>query len=164
MKTSPHGRPYSEFPNWAGLCPPNTWCRVSPDAFQGILPASLLQKTEPPLVLSSDGAGVTTYVVDLPRIDPPASAIDQELYILAFDHEAGEAYGYFIHHGNWPGRTIRPSLSFLKAAESSGIADHFPFSFVPGGSSGPMSDIAARQDANDFWQEIKRIRSGHSGE
>lgn len=158
MEFSAYDRPYQEFSLWEGFCPPGEWCRLPASAFSGIFADDLLAKTNGVLLLSSDAGDVVTYVADILRIDVPASAIDQEPFILGFDHSVSSAFGYFIHHGGWDGRSINPGSTFFDAVEASGIDHYYPYSFIPPGKSGPMSDIRAHPEADLFWQEMKRVR------
>ena len=130
--------------------------------FEGLLPPGLLEKTNTVFLLSSGTADATAYVAGIYRVDPPDDAIDLQPYVLTFDHQASQASGYFVEHGNWPGRSIRPGSSFFDAIETSGIQHHFPYETFPGGSSGVMSDVSAHPEAGAFWKMMKQIRSDQS--
>jgi hypothetical protein len=84
----------------------------------------LLAKTNAVLVLSPDAGGAVTYIADFLRVDPPASAIDQEPFALTFNHAASSASGYFVHHGSWPGRTVYAESAFFDAVAGSSI-EHY---------------------------------------
>lgn len=159
MKLFSYDRPYDELDRWQELCPKNQRRRLSPTQFYGVLPDDLLDKTNTVLVMSSDSSDASVYVANIYRVDPEASAIDQEPYIVTFNHRVSIASGYFVNHGDWDDRTIHPDTVFFEAIAASGIDQHYPYESIPPGSAGPMSDLMAHQEAADFWNEMKKIRS-----
>ena len=158
MKLSKYNRPYREFEWWNNLCPGGHWKQVSPSVFEGILPQGLLVKTNSALVMSSDSGDATAFVTNLLRVDTGASAIDQEPLILTFDHSLSEVNGYFVHHGDWEGRSEYPGDTFFAAIEASGIEFHYPYDVIPAGSSGLMADLESHSGADEFWKDMKEIR------
>ena len=159
MKFSDFARPYDEYDWWNDLCPGGHWKRVSPTVFEGILPDGLLVKSNAAVVMSSDSGNATAFVTNLFRVEPDVGEIDQEPYILTFNHDHSESSGYFIHHGSWDGRTVSPGSTFFDAVESSGIEHHYPYRVIPPGSSGLMSDLKLHPEAEGFCKDMKVIRS-----
>jgi hypothetical protein len=62
----------------------------------------------------------STFIANLHRVDAPAKTIDQEPYIVAFDHAASTASAGFVHHGEWQRRTTLPDQAFFDAIAASG--------------------------------------------
>ena len=154
--------PYAQYEIWRDICPEGHWKRLSPSALRGLLPHRLLSKANAVFILSSASAAHSAFVANINRVDPPASAIDQEAFFATFDHSASTAQGHFVHHGGWTGRTILPGSSFFEAIGSSGIEHHFPYGHMPQGSSGLLTDLAAHPEAGDFWQDMKSLRQSSS--
>ena len=159
MKLSRFDRPYQEYEKWRGLCLEGHWKRVPASDLEGMLPQPLLEKTNTVLILSSGTPKASAYVTNLYRVDQKDGSIDQEPYVVTFDHSASQAQGYFVHHGEWPGRSLRPDPDFFNAVSASGIHIHYPYASIPSGSSGPMSDVHAHEEAGAFWETMKKLRA-----
>ena len=158
MKFSTYGGSYAEYEAWRGICPEGHWKRLSPSALRGRLPDDLLDKTNAVFVLSSASPSVSAFVVNINRVEPSASAIDQEAYVITFNHSASAAEGYFVHHGQWPWRTVQPGSSFFAAVGASGVERHYPYQHMPPGSSGVLSDLVAHPKAESWWNSMKQVR------
>lgn len=155
MKLSPFDRPYEELDWWREICRGGHSVRTSPPIFEGKLPSGLLAKSNTALVMSSDSPDATAFVTNLFRVEPSEGAIDQEPFILTFNHEQSESSGYFTHHDHWEGRTIHPGSTFFDAIKASGIEHRYPYKVIPPGSSGLMSDLMAHPESAGFWSEMK---------
>jgi hypothetical protein len=92
-------------------------------------------------------------------VDIPASAVDQEPYILAFDHSASSASGGFVHHGNWTGRTTLPGEEFFNAIAASGIQAHYPLQAMPTAGSGQIDDLTVDSQKQAFWIALSALRN-----
>jgi hypothetical protein len=154
MKFSRYDRPYEEHDQWNALCRAGTWRVASPKELEGLLPQSLLNKANSILLLASASKDATAYVANINRVDFPASAIDQEPYILAFDHSASTANGGFIHHGDWTGRTHEPGKQFFDAVSASGIQAHYPLQEMPPSGSGQLDDLKVSSHKAAFWEGL----------
>ena len=161
MKFSTYAGTYADYQEWREICAEGHWKRLSPSALRGRLPDDLLDKTNAAFVLSSASPAVSAFVVNINRVEPSASAIDQEAYVITFDHSASAVEGYFVHHGLWPGRTIRPGSSFFEAVTASGIEHYYPYQHMPPGSSGVLSDLVAHPKAAGWWKSMKDLRQSH---
>ena len=161
MKFSTYGGSYAEYEAWRAICPEGHWKRLSPSALRGRLPDNLLDKTNAVFLLSSASPDVSAFVVNINRVEPSASAIDQEVFVMTFDHSASAAEGYFVHHGQGQGRTVQPGSTFFAAVAASGVEHHYPYQHMPPGSSGVLSDLVADPNATNWWNSMKQVRRTH---
>lgn len=107
----------------------------------GLLPQSLLAKANSILLLASGSGNRSFFVANINRVDTRASAIDQQPYIVEFDHDALSAHGGFINHGNWPGRTTTQSQDFFNHVAASGTGAYYPLPEMPTIASGSLDDL-----------------------
>jgi hypothetical protein len=159
MKFSRYDRPYDEYAKWQRICSEGTWATTEPSAFSGLIPDSLLSKTNSVFVMASGSPLASVFVANLNRVDKPPSAIDQEPYILAFDHSASAASGGFVHHGNWQSRTTFPGKGFFDAIAASGIRAHYPLQEMPTTASGYINDLAVDSQKAAFWTALSALRN-----
>jgi len=158
MKFSRQDPPYGTYLAWHSICREGTWIKVAPDRLAGILPASpLLQKANSVMVMASASGTVSVYVANINRVDMPASAVDQEPYIVAFDHSASAASGGFVHHGNWPGRTTLPGSTFFQALSASGIQAYYPLAEIPTAASGNLVELRVDSQKAAFWASLSAL-------
>jgi hypothetical protein len=160
MKFNRCDRPYEEYATWSGICPEGSYKTVSPDRFEGLLPEELLSKTHSVLVIASGSPQASVFVANLNRVDSAASAVDQEPYIVAFNHAASAASGGFVHHGNWSGRTTLPGETFFAAITASGIQAYYPLQEMPIAGSGSIDDLDIDSQKEAFWICVKSLDVG----
>ena len=152
MKLSRLDSPYSEYERLSAMCPEGTWNVVSPDRLAGIIPDSLLNKVNSVVLMASASANVTVFVANMNRVDMPASAVDQDPCILAFDHSASAASGGFVHHGSWPDRTTPMTRELMALISASGIQTQYPLKTMPTAGSGYLDDLEKLpQSQREAW-------------
>jgi hypothetical protein len=157
MKFNRHDRPYSEYETWRAICPEGAWKKVAPQLFQGLLPKALLAKTNSVFVMASGSPQSSVFVANLNRVDEPASAVDQEPYVVAFDHSTSAASGGFIHHGDWLDRTTEPGDVFFGAIAASGIQAHYPLSTMPRAGSGLIENLQVHSQSEAWWASVSAL-------
>jgi hypothetical protein len=112
--------------------------------------------------MSSGNPSVSVFVANINRVDMPASAVDQQPYIIAFDHVASAASGGFLHHGNWLNRTDYPGRGFFDLISASGITTYYPLSEMPTAASGLLDDLKTDSQRAAFWNTFSALQE--SGE
>lgn len=159
MKFSRHDPDYTAYTQWNGICPEGYWIKASPDAFSGLIPAALLNKANSVFVMASGSPPASVFVANINRVDfSSGSAIDQEPYIVAFNHSASAASGGFVHHGHWDNRTTYPDADFFAAISASGIQAHYPLSQMPTAGSGNLSELQVDSQNAAFWKSLEALR------
>jgi len=158
MEFSRHDPTYGAYDSWRNLCQEGIWKTVAPSTLNGLIPDSLLSKANSVLVMASGSLLVSVFVTNINRLDAPASAIDQEPYIAAFDHSASAASGGFVHHGQWLNRTTRPDKSFFDAIAASGIQAYYPLAEMPTVASGHLGDLKIDSQNAAFWAAFSSLR------
>ncbi len=142
MKVSRWDPPsYSAYEEWKTICPEMTYRRAEPDEFCGLLPSSLLEKASSVFAMGSASPRASVFLANLNRVDTAGSAIDQEPYLVVFDHRTCTASGLFVHHGDWAGRTTKPDRGFWEAVSASGILVHYPLVEMPVPESGSIREL-----------------------
>jgi len=94
-------------------------------------------------------------MVSLLRADLKDAAIDQQP--LAIANSSGALSAGFLLHGNWDGRTVRPSGDFVAAIEGSGITQYYPYSELPPTPSGDLSELTPESHREAFWNSVKSL-------
>ena len=152
MRFSRLDPPYGEYTRLSALCPENRFSVVPPDRLTGLFSDSLLNKVNSVMLMASGSGNFTTFVANMNRVDMPASAVDQEPYIVVFDHSASTASGCFVHHGSWPGRTTQMPERFSRMISASGIQAHYPLETMPCASSGSLDELQTLpQSQREAW-------------
>jgi hypothetical protein len=129
-----------------------------------MVPQNLLAKINSVVAMASASGGsqYSVFVVNLNRVDPPASAIDQQPYIAVFDHSASAASGGFLHHGTWPGRTDLPGQYFFDAIAASGITAYVPMGQMPAAPSGLLSDLSQSSQGAAFNAALMGLQNSRA--
>ena len=151
MKFSRNDRPYDEYPEWSGICSEGIWKTTEPSVFSRLIPESLLSQKNSAFVMGSGTPHASVFIANLSRVDRPASEIDQEPCVVAFDHAASTASGGSVHHGNWQGRTTSPGQDFFDAMTASGIQAYYPLAEMPAATSGFIDNLAVNSQKATFW-------------
>ncbi len=156
MKFYPHALPYEKYEDFVKICPINEYRVIEPTILPNGLPTKLLYKCNNAVLMAS-GSQLhhVVFVANLSRVE--TKALDQNPYIIWFDHERHVTTGGFIHHGDWEGRTIALESSFLAAIESSGIMAHYPYSEIPATLAGKLSDLTINSHNKAFWNAVRAI-------
>ncbi len=150
---------YNSHMQWGALCKEGTYVTVAPSALSGLVSDGLLSKANSVLVMASASGSTSVYVANINRVDMPASAIDQEPYIAAFDHGASAASGGYVHHGNWKGRTDVLGQLLYDAVSASGITACFPLREMPASSSGVLQDLPVDSQHAAFWASVLGLKN-----
>jgi len=66
-------------------------------------------------------------------------------------------YGIFVHHGDWPNRTIPITPDVQKILESTSLGNYFPLDEVPQSSSGPLTDLKNTSHEGAFKKTINEL-------
>ncbi len=159
MKFTRYDPSYDSYPRWQALSTEGSFHVVAPSAVAGLLPNGLIAKSNSILVMASGSANVSVFVANINRVDMPASAIDQQPYIVAFDHSASAASGGFIDHGDWANRTDRPGSDFFKLISASGIAAYYPLATMPSAASGPLDELHIDSQKSAFWKTLSALQN-----
>jgi hypothetical protein len=135
---------------------------LSPVDIVGLLPAGLHPKIQSVVLMVAPTSTGGVYVIaNNHRVDRRAWAIDQEPFGSIIDSTGARAQAVVIHHGSWPGRTIRPPTAFWDHLDRSGIGTFFPLSTLPEGSSGPLEDLQELSHLAAFENFKMRFRSSY---
>ncbi len=161
MKLDRFDLSYESRKQWGHLCPEDVWRNIEVGKLNGLLPSDLLAKSNSVFVMCSGSPQATAYVANLNRVDFSDQAIDQEPYIIIFDHVQSTASGGFVHHGNWDRRTIKPGAGFFDAVSASGIQAHYPLAEIPTSSSGYMKDLQVSSQKDAFWNAFSLLRESN---
>ena len=125
-----------------------------------LLPPTLEPKVQSAvLMVAPTSSGGTYALVNNLRVEPKTWAIDQEPMGCIIDTTGARGEALFIHHGQWPGRTIQPSTNFWDHVDQSGIGVYYPLPNLPVSSSGPLSDLSGTGHLEAFEEFKHRIRS-----
>ncbi len=156
MQFHPFALSYEKYSDFVTVCPPNEYVVMEPVGLPSGLPAPFLYKCNNAVVMASGSQGLhTVYVANCSRVD--GTMLDQNPYIIWFDHEKHITTGGFIDHGNWPGRTVAIGDDFLGAIEASGIAARYPYSERPPALKGMLKDLMIDSHNKAFWNAVKII-------
>jgi hypothetical protein len=161
MKFNRFDLPYSEYDHLRGVCSEGSWMFVPAGEFFGILPNGLINQTRDAFILCSGSSNnnFSVFLVNLNRVDIPAQAIDQEPYIVVFDHVTKSGIGGFIHHGQWPGRTTYPGTDFFDMVLSSGVSQHYPYLEAPIMTSGTLNELLIDSQNQAFWVAFSSLKN-----
>jgi len=112
------------------------------DHLPTVVPESLKQKIEVAMVMyDKTTAGNTFLVCNGVRFDEKASALDQEPFGVAVYSSGSSPNGYFIHHGEWTGRSVNITSEVGDILTSTGLVKYFPLADIPSQTSGPLSEL-----------------------
>jgi hypothetical protein len=164
MKFERFDMPYATFEDWAALCPEEQYRVVDPSVLPAGLPSTLLAKFNSVVLMSSGSPAATVFVANGLRVDAAASAVDEEPYIIAFEHATSSASGGFIHHGDWPGRTSYARPEFFTAIAASGMAAHYPIAERPTAASGLLANLPRGSHSEAFWRSLRLLREATGSE
>lgn len=159
-QVSPYKVPYQEYSKWRTLCPENQYRVVSAAALPTGTPNSLKEKSVQVVLMSSGDTtnNCSVMVANFIRHDRLDVALDQEPWILVFDHSKQTSTGAFIHHGNWDGRTVKLDPQVRFALETSGLTAHFPSVGIPAQTEGLLADLEAHPQGKAFWNSVVSIK------
>ena len=157
MKFTRYDPPYASYNRWTGISLEGNYHVVKPDALTGLMPDTLLNKTNSVVVLASASGQFSVYVANLNRVDFPDNAVDQHPYIAVFDHSVSAASGGFVDHGDWDGRTDYPGNNFFDAISASGITAHYPLEQMPNSTSGTLDELNTSSQKAAFWQAFSAL-------
>ena len=147
------------FDIWGSICPRDEWRILPPTSLPDIIPWALRAKCNNIFTAGSHcGDGTTYFMANCMRVDPGGTAIDQEPFGLAFVGSVSTGSGYLIHHGAWVNRTIAPPPGFWEQVKLSGIGKYYPFSVLPNGTQGRLSDLNISSQIDAFNTVIDIIR------
>lgn len=160
IKLSPYEFSKEAFESLKEACSPNFYRVLNPSALPFNLPIPLIEKSFKAVVVGSGDMHDLVYMVNLLRIDHNDYAVDQEPLIITY-HESQndlDLTASFIHHGNWPGRTIYPGTGFFAAISASGIMEHYPYVGVPRNDYGRIEDLNPDSQRFAFWEGVQAVR------
>lgn len=115
MRFRPYDQTYQAYTRWHSLCTKDSYQIIESKSLSGLLPEALLNKSSSVLLMEKETSESSIFVANINRIDinTSGSQIDQQPYIVAFNHSGSKCLGGFIEHGNWTNRTttfIDPKL------------------------------------------------------
>lgn len=159
MNFSPFSITQSDYEQLNGLCSLNMYRVVTPDQIPIYLPKSLLDKSLKVIVIGSGDLLYSAYALNFLRIDENDLAIDQTPFMCAAknDDSGIDLTGGFVHHGNWPERTIYPGLGFFQALEGSGLAKYYPIAGVPTKDFGSITELTPHSHRDAFWNGLRML-------
>ena len=151
---------FTSYADWNARCPEGIWRVVPPDEVRGLLPSGPpLEKCNRVFIMASGSPQVSAFMVNLHRVDFPDKAVDQEPFVVVFDHETCSASGGIVHHGNWKGRTEYPDEGFFAALAASGIQAYFPLKEVPTAGSGRIEDLPVdSSQLSAYWAGLIQLK------
>ena len=91
------------------------------------------------------------------RLDKKDNAIDQEPFGIVINSTGANTYGIFVHHGDWPNRTIPITSEVQKILESTSLGNYFPLTEVPQSSSGPLTELKNTSHEGAFKKTINEL-------
>ncbi|MBU0479124.1 hypothetical protein KKC91_11225 [bacterium] len=156
MDFYPYSLVYDIHQDFISLCPLNEYRVTAPNSLSKWLPSSLLNKCNNVVVMAS-GSQLhnSVFVANCSRLD--GTELDQNPYIIWFDHHNHTTTGGFIHHGGWQRRTVPLEPAFLSAIESSGIMAYYPYSEFPVATAGNLADLKVASHRDAFWNSVRVI-------
>ncbi len=158
MRFSEYHVSYDLYETWKEICPEGRWRTAEPALLDGLIPSDLLNKTNSVFVMGSASAHGSVFLANLNRVDMAGSAIDQQPFVVAFNHAGSTATGGFVHHGDWPGRTTKPGEDFFKATAASGIQAYYPLEEMPTAASGKLEDLKVASQNEAWWNTLSLLR------
>ncbi len=159
MKFAPYPFNEEQYEKLQELCPLNTFKVVNPKEISiADLPKGLIEKTFQFVVCGSgDTLSSAVYMLNFIRSDQKDCAIDQEPLIVAC-HDSSYLTAGFIHHGDWPGRTVYPDSNFFKTITESGIMSYYPYVGMPDKVVGHISELTPDSQRQAFWNGVRLIK------
>ena len=149
---------YTAYEMWSRLAPEGTYRNVPLSAMAGLLPQNLLAKANS-ILLQASASGIRSYfVANINRVDTPTSAVDQQPYIVEFDHDALSTYGGFLDHPDWLGRTSKQSQDFFNHIAASGTGACYPLSEMPTSDSGSLDDLRVSSQCAAFRNAFSALQ------
>jgi hypothetical protein len=124
------------------------------------IPESLRQKFEVAMLMFEKTTAGHTYIVcNGIRYDEKANALDQEPFGVSVHSTGSSPVGYFIHHGEWRGRSVPIASEIGDILQSTGLGEYFPLAGIPSASSGPLSDLSETSQGAAFKTMMTEIVS-----
>ena len=121
---------------------PKRWRVVRPDDLPSVFPLRFRSKIDSALVIAEETSTGGTYLAySANRFDLKDRAIDIELFGLIVGSTGADAFGVFIHHGSWEGRTVRPPTEFWEEVRRSGFGDRYLVSPPNGLYEGSVDEL-----------------------
>jgi len=156
---------YSNESLYAQGCDSGHYKVVDSAVFNEVLPSTLLEKCTHAVILASGLEDGTVYGISLPRMDTAASGVDWEVYVARFDHCNREAYGGFVHHGDWMGSRESMPGYLYEAIEASGIMPHLKVPSIPDNAEGSLEELTglSPQVTEGFATGVSKLTSEHPG-
>lgn len=144
--------------DWSGYCPPMEYRVKKQNEFPPFLPESLAKKFNCGLVAASGNETQQTYVFQGYRVD--GEELDEHQYIVTFDITLETAFGGFIHHADYEGRTTQIPDEMLKCIALSGVNVDFRFARRPPHESGSLQELIDTGLIDGFTNSVKVQNSG----
>ena len=113
-------------------------------------------------IAAPSSTGGTYLVFSAHRVDRPARAIDIDPFGLIVHSTGASAWGVYIHHGNWEGRTRLPPPSFWNEVERSGIGAYYLTQPPEALREGTLAQLPKR-DLGAFNAVVRHIRARVDG-
>jgi hypothetical protein len=143
---------------WSCYCPPLEYRVKKQDDFPAFLPKALIDKFNCGLVAASGNERQQTYVFQGYRVDD--KELDEHQYIVTFDVISGTAFGGFVHHADYSGRTTRIPDEMLECIALSGVNVDFRFARRPPNDSGSIKELVDAGLIEGFTNSVKVQNSG----
>ena len=128
------------------------------EEFPPFLPESLTNKFNCGLVAASGNEVHQTYVFQGYRVD--CDELDEHQYIVTFDVRSGTAFGGFVDHADYEGRTTQIPEEMLKCIALSGVNADFRFARRPPNDSGSIQELIDAGLIDGFTNSVKVQNSG----
>jgi len=119
-----------------------------------------MEKAVKCVIISSGGGPYLVTVVNILRADSKGGAVDQEPFIVA--SSSGHLSAGFVHHGDWPDRSVYPGDQFFEAVRGSGIEKYYPCIGVPEQKSGRIEEIKPSSHTDAFWGAFRAMKDQQS--
>lgn len=108
---------------------------------------------------SGSTEGTAYCMVNVMRADPNDYAIDQQPFGLAFVGPQAYPSGCLVHHGDWPGRTVRyPPVDFSDRILNRGLGLHYPVVELPVKPSGSIHELVVESQHKAFNTVVFKIK------
>jgi len=99
----------------------------------------------------------SVFVANMFRFDRIDSALDQEAYVIVYNHELESTTGALFHHGDWNKRTFKANQEVLTAIENSALGVYFPLIGIPERPSGPLKDLEEHPQGDVYQRVVRRF-------
>jgi hypothetical protein len=147
--------------NLKNICPRNEFRKVNPNVLKTLnfLPSDLVSKYDSVLIVSSGSSeSEIYYMMNGNRVDIKDKAIDQMPFGIICSGSDALTSGSLIQHGDWSGRTHKPSDQFWNYLSSSGIGNLYPITELPLQNSGSIKDLKIQSQNSAFSDLIKHLK------